>query len=339
MNLVTISLFSIISFLVAIIGTTCTSKDVLEDRTKARTIIGRALIIIAIIDCILSLIAAIYYYDLYHEADYSINLFRSSIFLFVSLFAWGKHILTYSKKELPIWKKTAKTIIYVIVNIIFFVSMNWNPSDYSYQLFWVPYLFIALMFFCAFVLSKLNQAKKQSEKQDTSITDGSEPKQVRNEAILEKRKKILKRIGLTIALILLITLCMFVQDGGSITGIMLICYLPVYCILLFWYIKQIWSEKTSGEKLLLLPLLNKVHLFNNYDGSMVMRKKLIVTVLPYIITVILCPLVVLVITSVAGKVRYWPYGVIVPILLIPPLILIGSIISVYANEWIYKKEG
>lgn len=339
MDLVTISLFSIISFLVAIIGTSSTSNEVLGDRTKARRIIGRTLIIVAIIDCILSLIVSIYYYSLYHEADYSINLFRSSIFFFVSLFAWGKHILTYSKRNLPRWKKTTKAIIYVIVNIIFFISMNWDPSKYGYELFWVPLVFIVLMFVFAYLLSKLNQTKKQVTKQVASITDGSAPKQVRNEAGLEKKKKILKKIAFSAILVLLVTLCMCVQDGGSITAIMLICYLPVYCILLFWYIKQIWSEKTDGEKLLLLPLLNKIHLFNNYDGSMVMRKKLIVTVLPYIITVVLCPLVVFVITSVAGRIRYWPYGVIVPLLLFPPLILIGSIISSYANEWIYKKEG
>ena len=121
------------------------------------------------------------------------------------------------------------------------------------------------------------------------------------------------------------------DDAMNVLGVF---YLPWFFIAFVYYTYLLWSKKpVTGEKILLLPVLQKISLFQNYSAdSIPMKKELIKTVLPFLLTSIICPFIS--IFSNDGD----NYTFSALLCAIAPILFIINLVKSYSNKWLYSQK-
>lgn len=112
-------------------------------------------------------------------------------------------------------------------------------------------------------------------------------------------------------------------------------YFPWFFTLFVYYTYLLWSKKTvTGEKVLLLPLLQKISLFQHYSAESISKKKeLIKTVLPFLLTSIVCPFISLLYCD--NKHDYTIPGLLCAT---APILLLINLVKAYSIKWLYSQN-
>lgn len=150
-------------------------------------------------------------------------------------------------------------------------------------------------------------------------------------------KQILLGIILSMALIIYVCLSLsFMAEGEELTACGVFFYIPCYSIIVVYYLWLIWSNrKITGDKILLLPLLQKVNLFKIYKDDFNGRIELVKTVLPFLLSIFICPML----TSILYDGRHGRYQEwLMVILLLPPVILAISLTKRLMQSWVNQKN-
>lgn len=144
------------------------------------------------------------------------------------------------------------------------------------------------------------------------------------------------KICVTLAMACFFIVCsdVFTHCDGMI--LLAFFYFPWFVIAFVYYTYLLWSkESVTGEKILLLPLLQKVSLFQNYSAdSIPMKKDLIKTVLPFLLTSIICPLV----SIFCNDRQRDDYTFSALLCAIAPILLVINLVKSYSNKWLYSQK-
>lgn len=151
----------------------------------------------------------------------------------------------------------------------------------------------------------------------------------------------MKKIILSILLIVYAIFSMtFMDDRDDVwTGIGLVFYLPCWLIIGLYYLRLIWRKnKVSGADMLSLPLLQKIGIFKSYDDSEQDRKVLAKTMVPFLLSFIICPMLVSIIAKDYYFDDYENSKYLSLILLIVPVVLIISLVLGAKQDWLNKSK-
>lgn len=140
-------------------------------------------------------------------------------------------------------------------------------------------------------------------------------------------------VTLTMACFFIVSSVIFKACDGML--FLAVFYFPWFFTLFVYYTYLLWSKKpVTGEKVLLLPLLQKISLFQNYSSESISKKKeLIKTVLPFLLTSIVCPFISLLYCD--DKDDYT-----IPALLCAtaPILLLINLVKAYSIKWLYSQN-
>lgn len=259
--------------------------------------------------------------------------------LIAYLVAFKPSNTTFGKK---ISKIIGYTLVLVVVNALQKVCIETFPchSPYlSYEINWGMFVLLCIMAIAGVICIKIgHKTTEKNTPDDISMIESTNrfytsSKKSRKHRISFKRlsKNIALSFGLLVYIICSLT---FVDEGDALTACGVIFYIPCFIIMLFYYLRLIWSNaKVTGDKILLLPLLQKVNLFKTYNDNLKGKKELAKTVLPFLLSMIICPLLTSILYENVLH-RRSQNGWLLMLLLIPPIILVISIARSFVQSWV-----
>ncbi|MCM1294809.1 MAG: hypothetical protein NC311_04605 [Muribaculaceae bacterium] len=197
--------------------------------------------------------------------------------------------------------------------------------------------FILIGILCLTIGKKLQQGKNSVAEVKLTIEKNSK------EAVLHKIQW--KKIGISIFIV-----CVCTTLWGCIIGLNYeynaIFYVPFFLIVMVWYLYLLWRKTPSeDEDYLLLPLLQKIGLFNSFPNKYELRKALLKTFVPvYAGTIVISTIVVILNDILApyddrGYDGYWIHHEITLgswLLAIPIMTWVVFFIYSYGSQWINK---
>ena len=163
------------------------------------------------------------------------------------------------------------------------------------------------------------------------------PKQV-NMTKLHKIKKFCAKILATIITAFFFLSCTFWIDT-DVDGLLFIAlfYCPWILFLFCYYTYILWSKKNvTGERLLLLPVLQKLHLLKDYSSNFDKKKQLLKTTLPVLIASIICPFIATLISDSQHDDDNFMLSFF--LLIIAPILIIVNLVKAYSQKWLYSQE-
>lgn len=116
-------------------------------------------------------------------------------------------------------------------------------------------------------------------------------------------RKWLKRITLSV---ILIAACCIICGCMVGFGYYISClfYIPFYLILMVYYLRLIWTNKqVASEDFFLYPLFRKIGLFSNLTESYLIRKALLSSVIPLLLSTVLLSILVVLLYDISPE-RY-----------------------------------
>lgn len=153
-----------------------------------------------------------------------------------------------------------------------------------------------------------------------------------------KIKKICLKIFATIIIAFFFLSCTFWIDMNiDSLSFMALFYCPWIFFLFCYYTYMLWSEKNvTGERLLLLPVLQKLHLFKDYSSNFDKKKELLKTTLPVLITSIICPFI----ATLISDSQHDDENFMLPffLLIIAPILIIVNLVKAYSQKWLNSQE-
>ena len=248
---------------------------------------------------------------------------RRAFCVFILILGWGIYILLTKPMYSPIWKLIVKCILYILISIsIFGVS----HSDEFTRLLGIGIEFVSMA-----LLIWLNLSGERKTEQNNQ-------KQTKNKPIDYKRV-ILKIILSFVMIVYCISSLSFIDEGDGLTVFGIIFYIPCFVVLVAFYLYLLWRrQQISGSDILLLPLLQRVKLFKSYSNTTDEKKALTQTTLPFILSMIICPML----TSILYfNVRYnepEELGWLIIFLFIPPILLLAGLATGFSKYWINKSN-
>ena len=111
-------------------------------------------------------------------------------------------------------------------------------------------------------------------------------------------------------------------------------YLPYYLLLFIYYEWLIWKHNKPFGAIFMLPLLNRIGLYQSYSNLFDFKKNLLITIMPAILISIVLPFIASLISGSREN------ELICHILLALPILawIVGLVYS-YSLNWLYSSEG
>lgn len=277
---------------------------------------------------------------------------------FLIIFGLGLYILRSKPTNKPIWKKITTIVLYILTSLILigipspeiFISLQNSIPEFILLIIWL-------------ILNNTGSSKKIKSENNTSdssendsttelnlednlveLSKSNETNSIAPHKKVSKfsLKKLLLKILLTAALILyMLSSLTFMNQGDGLTACGVILYIPCFLIIGIYYLILIWRNKSvSGAEIFLLPLLNKINLFKSYHDNRDCKKELVKTVLPFLLSVFICPMLTSIIfINCYDRYHHKGSDALILVLLIPLIILAFSIIKQYAKNWINQSNN
>ena len=303
-------------------------------RGKLKTIGAWLLMLLALADMALAVCIALKVQDTYNELDYTFEFFKKYALTSILMFGWAVYIFTSGPLRSKKWKRAVKSILYFLSSFMLLGSSSSDPL--------VGIMAMVLTFVLFFAISLIDIHKKQN-RQENGNGQNNGNKQTKDQTILCSQQVSIWRIMGKYAVKICVTLtmaCFFIVSSvifKACDGMLFLAvfYFPWFFTLFVYYTYLLWSKKpVTGEKVLLLPLLQKISLFQNYSSESISKKKeLIKTVLPFLLTSIVCPFISLLYCD--DKDDYT-----IPALLCAtaPILLLINLVKAYSIKWLYSQN-
>ncbi len=310
-------------------------------RGKLRTILAWLLALPALADMAFSAYSAVKAQLMYNESDYTIELLYKSMLLPALMLGWAIYIFKSGPLRSKKWIRALKSIIYLFSSVLLLGTSSSNPGTLAVILI----IFLALFVITAMLNGKRQHpTKKVINGNSTNDTKPQQPNDKEQMAIHDNSTSDIQRKqfgNYSIKVFIMAAMaCAFIfcaiWDNIPDESIyyMGIFYYPWFLLLFCYYTYILWSRgKVTGELILMLPLLQKAHLFKDYSGDLSNKKELLQTILPVLATSIICPFIV---ALISGKLRRSSFPFFM--LAIPPALIIISIIKTYISKWLYSQE-
>lgn len=315
------------------------------ERGKWKTIGAWLLLVLALADIVQSVAQTLIVMNTYHEQSYAFEVFMRKAQFSMLLFGWSLYIFKSGPFRSSALKRTIKSIIYFLITFLTLASCNVRHVLYATDGI-LAQLFLLGTSSVLFILILLSEFKWNDFV--CALKDFIKPVRglivADSQQSLAERKnpKIVKRVLLT-----LLMLGIFVMGSVSLLQEhyhfsmvpFAFLYIPWFIILFCYFTYYIWHEDSlSGDKVLLLPLLQRLCLFTNYEtNSLSMRKDLMRIVLPFLSTSVLCPFVSTLLLLINDDDRVM-LTVAALLCSLPVVLLVRGLILAYAKEWLYNRK-
>lgn len=229
-----------------------------------------------------------------------------SVYSTVAYVALITYLVAFKPSDTTISKKILKTIGYTLV-LIGINALQKVRIEFTYDYYYYPYtsveinwgmvevfcIIMVIAIVCIVIGGKQMNVKTPDDisiKEGTNLIEGTNKSLNNSGKNRISFKRILINIALSLGLLIYIKYSLyFVQGNLKIFGE--IFYLPCFLIIAIYYLFLIWSNtKVTGAKMLLLPLLQKINIFKTYNDSLRDRKDLAKTMLPFLLSMVICPM-------------------------------------------------
>lgn len=307
-------------------------------RGKLKTIGAWLLMLLALADMALTVCIALKVQDTYNELDYTFEFFKKYALTSILMFGWAVYIFTSGPLRSKKWKRAVKSILYFLSSFMLFGSSSSDPL--------VGIMAMVLTFVLFFAISLIDIHKKQN-RQENGNGQINGNKQTKDQTILYSQQVSIWRIMGKYAVKICVTLtmaCFFIVSSVIFTAcdgllFLAIFYFPWFFTLFVYYTYLVWSKKAvTGEKVLLLPLLQKISLFQNYSAESISKKKeLIKTVLPFLLTSIVCPFISLLLSLLYCDHKD-DYTIPALLCATAPILLLINLVKAYSIKWLYSQN-
>ena len=303
-------------------------------RGKLKTIGAWLLMLLALADMALAVCIALKVEDTYNELDYTLEFFKKYALISILMFGWAVYIFTSGPLRSKKWKRAVKSILYFLSSFMLLGSSGSNPL--------ANIMAMVLTFVLFFAISLIDIHKKQNRQEnENGQINGN--KQIKDQTILYSQQVSIWKIMGKYAVKICVTLtmaCFFIVSSVIFTAcdgmlFLAVFYFPWFFTLFVYYTYLLWSKKTvTGEKVLLLPLLQKISLFQHYSAESISKKKeLIKTVLPFLLTSIVCPF-----TSLLYCDNKHDYTIPGLLCATAPILLLINLVKAYSIKWLYSQN-
>lgn len=285
---------------------------------------------------------------LYYTGPKAIYLSIYSLVVDSALIAY---LVAFKPSNTTLGKKILKIIGYILVFMSINALQKVRVETFSYhypyptdEINWEMFVFLCIIMIAGVICIKsgCKTNEKNTPPDDMSMIEStnrfySSSKKTRKHNI--RFKRLFKRIALSLSLLAYIICSLtFVDDGDVLTACGVIFYIPCFIILLIYYLRLIWSNaKATGAKMLLLPLLQKINMFKAYNDNTTCKKELARTVLPFLLSMIICPMLTSILYENVFH-RRSQHGWLMMLLLVPPIILVISITKSFVQSWVGQKD-
>lgn len=157
-------------------------------------------------------------------------------------------------------------------------------------------------------------------------------------AEIHKIKKCCAKILATIIIAFFFLSCTFwIDEGVDCLSFLALFYCPWIFFMFCYYTYILWSKKNvTGERLLLLPVLQRLHLFKDYSSNIDKKKELLKTTLPVIFTSIICPFIATLISDSQHDDENFMLSFF--LLIIAPILIIVNLVKAYSQKWLNSQE-
>ena len=249
--------------------------------------------------------------------DLALYKIKRAVCIFFIILGWGIYILLSTPMYSPIWKRVTKTILYILMCIVLFACAN---LDAFVRLGYLGAEFLLMIFLLVLNLSQ------RGKEQDNSNTGKSEP--------YDWGRIIIRTLGTLIIPTVLILCCIWSDDSDIAPW--LFFYLPYYLLLFIYYEYVLWRKHRPFGAILMLPLLNRIGLYQSCYNQKVFKRNLLISIMPAILLSILLPLI----TSLIFAVNDGRNELIYHILLALPILAwtVGLVYS-YSLDWLHSSEN
>lgn len=304
-------------------------------RGKLKTFGAWLLMLLALFYMVLAVSVALKVQDTYNELDYTFELFKMCALLSILMFGWAMYIFKSGPLRSKKWKRVTKSILYFLSSCILLGSSSPDPMAE------IMAMIINLVLFFAILLIDVNRKNKRNVLENRQIGMGNPIEEydiVQTNSVIEW--KVIGKCAVKVFATLIMACFLLINgqiDDYKWCHFVASFYDPLYIIFFVYYACLIWSKKdVTGEKMLLLPLLQKIHLFKEYSNSSIaMKKELIKIVLPFLITSIICPFIA---TLIYWSCNERDLDIYVLLLVIAPILFIINLTKAYAQKWLYSQE-
>lgn len=283
-------------------------------------------------------------------AKLSFGAVHYSAYASVVDFSLIAYLVFFKPSETSTSRKTCKIIGYILilvsVNALHYVQMDthlYYPSVYS-EINWSWVIFISIIMLIGVLCLKFgNKALKKaisnmvsSSEDFNQFRSGSNDLRNANTYNREKAINVLLKIFISLLLPTILILSMIWADDYDFEP-WLFFYLPYYLFILFYYEWLIWRKKPlTGTDVLLMPVLNKLGLYNRIDNTIAIKKLLLKTIAPAVLASIVLPLITSLIFATNG--HHERPGMHI-LLALPILIWIIALVFNYSSNWLSSSEN
>ena len=310
-------------------------------RGRLKTISACILFLLALADFAMTIATSLNVQNTYNEVDYTIALFTRNALSSIFMFGWAMYIFKSGPLRSKIWLRVFKSILYCLSSVSLFGLLS---SDFiTKSIATAIILFVLLVNLLIAIIETNNNIRKMARsklmddntsiKRKGTIAYKSSSSNSLYDHYFAKFCTTLLMAGFFIAS----SIC-FCEEGDAMHFLAFI-YFPWFTILFVYYTYMIWSKHpATGERILLLPLLQKISLFQNYSvDSIVTKKELIKTVLPFLLTSTVCPFISTIYTLCQNGYRY---NTTFPTFLcaIAPILLLVILARAYSMKWLYAQK-
>ena len=234
------------------------------------------------------------------------------------------------------WKRVVKSILYFLSSFMLLGSSSSDPMA------GVMAMVITIVLFFTMLLinvTRKNKRKTIEDKQQIgNCKDIEEYDALQSKQSFERKvvAKYVTKVLLTLVMVCLYLVNYFCMESYERTYFLWIFYNYWCFLLLVYYTFLLWSKKTiTGERILLLPLLQRIQLFQDYTNNMAKKKELVKTVLPVLVASTICPFITTLIYMSSNNHKLEIYTLL---LVIAPLLLVVNLIKAYTQKWLYSQE-
>ena len=304
-------------------------------RGKLKTFGAWLLMLFALADMALAVCIALKVQDTYNELDYTFDFFKKYALTSILMFGWAMYIFKGGPLRSKKWKRVAKSILYFLSSFMLLGSSSSDPMAGAVAM--------VITFILFFTILLIDTTGKKNRKIIKNQEVGSR-RYIEEYDILQSKQpfewkvvaKYVTKVLLTLVMTCFYLVNYFCMESYEQTYFLWIFY-NYWCFLLFvYYTYLLWSKKTiTGERILLLPLLQRIHLFQEYTNNMAMKKELIKIVLPILVASTICPFITTLIYLSSNNCKLEIYTLL---LVIAPLLLIINLIKAYTQKWLYSQE-
>ena len=132
-----------------------------------------------------------------------------------------------------------------------------------------------------------------------------------------------------------------VDEGDSITAFMIVVYIPLYCLLFYYYVRLLWKygKEITRTQILLLPILQKINILRDYKDDISDRKRLFSTSFYGLVLSVLCPAIISTMYYDMNHHIHEYYGICYFLLFLPITAWIISLSKGLFYDWLLDKTS